>query len=121
MAVPTLPIPTMDTLPLRCAVTAPSSPYSAFRVGDIDEMGINGMTAAQIPQRCSRVRGSARRAYLGGILMPPSTRTTSAFMYELVISSITIDASSSGLPRRCGNSTDSPSFALNASDASPSP
>ena len=56
--------------------------------------------------------------YFGGIRMPPSTRMTSAFMYELVISSSTIDASSSGTPRR-GESTLSPSFALNASDSGP--
>jgi hypothetical protein len=42
-------------------------------------------------------------------------------MYEFVTNSTTIEANSSGLPKRFGNSTDSPSFALNASERSPSP
>ena len=59
--------------------------------------------------------------YFGGILMPPSTRTTEPFMYGLVRHSTTMLASSSGSPSRLGNSTDSPSLALNASASSPSP
>ena len=76
------------------------------------------------PSRCDaalmgnekQARAFPSSAHFGGILIPPSTRTTSAFMYELVTSSTTIEANSSGLPRRCGNSTHSPSFALKASD-----
>ena len=45
------------------------------------------------------------RCHLGGILMPPSRRTTSPFMYELVRHSITMLASSSAVPRRLGKST----------------
>jgi uncharacterized transporter YbjL len=59
--------------------------------------------------------------YFGGMRMPPSTRMTSPFMYGLVMSSITIEASSSAAPRRFGNSTDWPRCALNWSDASPVP
>jgi hypothetical protein len=43
--------------------------------------------------------------YFGGILMPPSTRIVSAFMYEFVMHSTAIEASSAGTPRRFGKST----------------
>ena len=61
------------------------------------------------------------RAYFGGMRMPPSTRIVSAFMYGLVIRSITMNASSSELPSRLGNKTDWPRWALNWSDCSPEP
>ncbi len=60
-------------------------------------------------------------AHFGGIRMPPSTRMTSAFMYGLVMSSTTMNASSSDEPNRLGNSTLWPRWALKASDCSPSP
>ena len=44
-------------------------------------------------------------AYFGGILIPPSTRTTSPFMYGLRTHSTTIEASSAGWPSRFGKST----------------
>ena len=64
-----------------------------------------------------------KRAYFdfGGIRMPPSTRMVSAFIYELPMSSPTIDPSSLAWPSRCGNKTSLPSAALKASDASPVP
>lgn len=61
------------------------------------------------------------RVYFGGMRMPPSTRIVSAFMYGLVIRSITMNASSSELPSRLGNKTDWPRWALNWSDCSPEP
>ena len=76
-------------------------------------------------QKSRKIVDSARRfagsGYFGGIRMPPSTRTTSPFMYGLVIRSVTMNASSSAEPSRFGNSTDWPRWDLNASDASPSP
>ncbi|GIT46574.1 MAG: hypothetical protein Ct9H300mP12_11590 [Acidimicrobiales bacterium] len=44
--------------------------------------------------------------------MPPSTRMTSAFIYGLVMSSMTMKASSSPDPRRLGYRTDWPRWAL---------
>ena len=60
----------------------------------------------------------SENGYLGGIRMPPSTRTISAFMYELTTSSTTIDASSAGTPRRRGNRTFLPRLALNSLECS---
>ena len=68
-----------------------------------------------------RRRSSVAGRYFGGMRMPPSTRIVSALRYELVTHSTTTDASSSGRPRRCGNSTPFCRFALNWSDASPEP
>ncbi len=51
--------------------------------------------------------------YLGGILMPPSTRMVSPFIYGLVMHSMTMNANSSPWPRRFGNSTLWPRWALN--------
>jgi hypothetical protein len=69
----------------------------------------------------ARTRRSRCSRYFGGIRIPPSRRIVCAFMYGLVTHSITVNASSSALPRRRGNSTDSPSLALKASLASPWP
>ena len=52
---------------------------------------------------------------------PPSTRMTSALTYELVSDSRIIDASSSAVPSRLGNSTSRLSFSLNASLCGPLP
>ena len=66
-------------------------------------------------------RSWRRTDHFGGIRIPPSTRMTSAFMYGLVRTSMTMKASSSADPSRLGKITDRPSFALNASACSPSP
>ena len=109
--------------------SAPGSSATGATSGTLDWKPCDGSfqcASLEVPLDYDDPEGEQSRdppcgGHLGGIRIPPSTRTVSPFMYELRMHSSTMLASSSGTPSRLGNSTLSPSLALNVSACSPSP